>query len=56
MRKDDLLWPKVAAIPKNDGKIISMPLEDMTPLLDIKDLENEMIVPLNPMSLKARDL
>tara|TARA_B100000035_G_scaffold315391_1_gene335729 strand:- start:7163 stop:8986 length:1824 start_codon:yes stop_codon:yes gene_type:complete len=56
LRKDDLLWPKVAAIPKNDGKIISMPLEDMTPLLDIKDLENEMIVPLNPMSLKARDL
>jgi len=51
---DETLVPKVAAIPQPDGSIISMPLEDMSPLLDLETLEAEMFVPLLPESRRAR--
>jgi acetolactate synthase-1/2/3 large subunit len=54
--KEEILSPKVAAMPQKDGSIISMPLEDMSPLLSIETLENEMLVPLVEQSLKARIL
>jgi len=53
---DEALSPKVAAIPQPDGSIISMPLEDMSPLLDMAELEAEMIAPLSPESRGARAL
>jgi|694.fasta_scaffold64169_3 acetolactate synthase-1/2/3 large subunit len=54
--KDESLWPKVAAIPQADGSIISMPLEDMSPLLPIDELQNEMLFELEDASYKARSL
>jgi len=36
---DESLWPKTAAIPQSDGSFISMPLEDMSPLLPIEELK-----------------
>lgn len=48
--KDEALWPKVSAIPQADGSIISMPLEDMSPLLSLETLENEMLTPLSEAS------
>ena len=56
VKKDEALWPKCAAIPQADGSMLSMPLEDMSPLLSIEELEAEMMVPLLPSSYLARGL
>lgn len=42
LMKDEALSPKVAAIPQADGSMTSMPLEDMSPLLPLAVLEEEM--------------
>jgi acetolactate synthase-1/2/3 large subunit len=34
--------------------MLSMPLEDMSPLLPLKTLEQEMLIPLLPASRQAR--
>ena len=52
---NEQLWPKVSAIPHADGSITSMPLEDMSPLLPIEQLEREMFIPLLPASMKSRE-
>ena len=49
------LAPKVSAIIQESGKIISMPLEDMTPLLSLGELNKEMLIPLLPESVAARE-
>ena len=54
LKPDETLWPKVAAIPQNDGSMMSMPLEDMSPLLPLEVLEAEMMVPLCDGSLRCR--
>jgi acetolactate synthase-1/2/3 large subunit len=54
LTSDEALAPKVAALPQPDGSIISMPLEDMSPLLPLKVLEAEMIIPLTDASLRCR--
>jgi acetolactate synthase-1/2/3 large subunit len=51
---DESLWPKAAAIPQTDGTMLSMPLEDMTPLLPMDALEHEMLIPPMPQSYHAR--
>jgi acetolactate synthase-1/2/3 large subunit len=51
---DEILSPKVAAMPQPDGSIISMPLEDMSPLLTLEQLKAEMLVGIDPNSEKAR--
>ena len=51
---DETLRPKVAALPQPDGSMLSMPLEDMSPLLSLETLEQEMLVPLSPVSRKTR--
>jgi acetolactate synthase-1/2/3 large subunit len=53
---EEVLSPKVAAMPQKDGSMISMPLEDMSPLLSIETLRQEMIVPLAEQSMKVRNL
>lgn len=53
---DEILQPKVSSIPNPNGSMTSMPLEDMSPLLDISVLESEMNFPLNPESYTARNL
>jgi acetolactate synthase-1/2/3 large subunit len=47
------LSPKVSAMPQPDGSMISMPLEDMSPLLPRGVLRNEMLIPLHPLSETA---
>lgn len=49
--REEALAPKCAAIIGADGSIVSMPLEDMSPLLPLSQLQAEMIVPLLPASL-----
>ena len=51
---DEVLSPKVAAMPQPDGSIISMPLEDMSPLLSLEQLKAEMLVGIDPNSEKVR--
>jgi acetolactate synthase-1/2/3 large subunit len=51
---DEALSPKVSALPQADGSMLSMPLEDMTPLLSLDVLQGEMVVPLLPQSYAAR--
>jgi acetolactate synthase-1/2/3 large subunit len=50
---DEALSPKVAALPQPDGSMLSMPLEDMSPLLPLDVLRGEMLIPLTPNSLAA---
>lgn len=51
---NEALAPKVAAMPQTDGSIISMPMEDMSPLLSLDALKAEMTVPLTEASLNCR--
>jgi acetolactate synthase-1/2/3 large subunit len=51
---DEQLSPKAAALPQPDGSMLSMPLEDMSPLLTLSELEAEMIMPLTAQSRAAR--
>lgn len=46
LKPNEALAPKVAAIPQADGSMLSMPLEDMSPLLPISVLQNEMYISL----------
>jgi acetolactate synthase-1/2/3 large subunit len=54
LAKEEQLTPKAAALPQADGAMLSMPLEDMSPLLSLADLKREMVVPLAEQSLAAR--
>ena len=47
------LSPKVSAMPQPDGSMVSMPLEDMSPLLPRSVLRSEMLIPLHPLSERA---
>jgi len=47
---DESLLPKCSALPQPDGSMLSMPLEDMSPLLPRERLRKEMMVPLHPTS------
>ena len=53
---NETLAPKCAALPQPDGSMLSMPLEDMSPLLPFDQLNSEMLVNLSPASLKARNI
>lgn len=53
---NETLSPKCAALPQADGSMLSMPLEDMSPLLPLAQLQAEMLIPLLPQSLAARQL
>lgn len=51
--ENETLAPKASAMPQADGSIISMPLEDMSPLLPLQTLKNEMLIPLTEGSIKT---
>jgi acetolactate synthase-1/2/3 large subunit len=53
LAEDEVLTPKVSAVPQPDGSIVSMPLEDMSPLLPRDVLRREMLIPLHPLSDRA---
>jgi acetolactate synthase-1/2/3 large subunit len=52
--ENETLAPKASAMPQKDGSIISMPLEDMSPLLPLETLKSEMLIPLTEGSLKTQ--
>jgi acetolactate synthase-1/2/3 large subunit len=52
--EDESLLPKVTAMPQPDGSIVSMPMEDMAPLLPIAELEEVMEIPLAEVSYRVR--
>lgn len=54
LQANESLYPKVAALPQADGSMLSMPLEDMSPLLPLQVLEQEMQFPLTAASVAAK--
>jgi acetolactate synthase-1/2/3 large subunit len=56
LQPHETLSPKCAALPQPDGGMLSMPLEDMSPLLPLDTLKAEMCIPLLDRSWQARDL
>ncbi|MBI5245424.1 MAG: thiamine pyrophosphate-binding protein [Elusimicrobia bacterium] len=42
---DEMTLPRVTARIAPDGRIVSMPLEDMTPLLDREEFKGNMLIP-----------
>ncbi|MGB3392869.1 MAG: thiamine pyrophosphate-binding protein [Stenotrophomonas sp.] len=54
LQNDEALSPKVAAIPQPDGSMASMPLEDMSPLLPLAVLAEEMEGKLSAISHRVR--
>ena len=55
LKENETLWPKAAAIPQKNGSMLSMPLEDMSPLLTREQLKKEMIYPLSLASKKIKN-
>ena len=51
MNPEQDLSPKVKGIVTNEG-IIAPPLEEMSPLLSLQEIEQNMIIPVNPLSYK----
>lgn len=54
LNENETLQPKAAALPQPDGSMLSMPLEDMSPLLPLEQLRAEMLIPLLPASEAAK--
>lgn len=54
LMEDESLYPKSMAMPQSDGTMVSMPLEDMSPLLPLEELEKEMDFELEDVSYKIR--
>ena len=54
IKNNEQLAPKVSALLQSDGSMISMPLEDMSPLLPLNVLQNEMIREVRDISYNAR--
>jgi acetolactate synthase-1/2/3 large subunit len=54
---EEKLYPKVQAHISSSGEITSMPIEDMSPLLDINELKESMkYTQIKPSSYAARGL
>jgi acetolactate synthase-1/2/3 large subunit len=49
---NEVLYPRVTSFVQPDGSMMSMPLEDMYPLLDREELRQNMLIPLEPASEK----
>ena len=44
---DEKIYPTAASKQEQDGRLVSQPLENMAPFLSEKELNEEMIIPLN---------
>jgi acetolactate synthase-1/2/3 large subunit len=51
MAPDQLLVPKLSVSITADGKLVSPPLEDLSPLMPLETLERSLLVPLHPNSI-----
>ena len=54
LNRDEKLMPKCSVIRTKDNKLLSAPLEDMSPLLEFKELEAIMGGQTDPMSIRIR--
>ena len=54
VKNDEILKPKASAVPRGDGTITSMPLEDMSPLLELEQLRKEMLIKITEESEEIR--
>ena len=55
MDPEQSLTPKVSGVLTN-GEILPPPIEEMTPLLDVEEVEKNMIIGVNDLSYKIRGL
>ena len=51
MAPDQLLVPKLSVSITADGRLVSPPLEDLSPLLTLQSLKKNLLVPLHPKSI-----
>lgn len=54
LENTETLSPKCSALPQPDGSMLSMPLEDMSPLLSLEQLGAELFAPPSEQSISAR--
>ncbi len=52
MHPEQLFYPKLSLAVKEDGSLVSPPLEDLSPLLPLDKLEQAMIVGVHPKSVE----
>ena len=50
MDPEQYFHPKQSVLVKENGNIVSPPLEDMSPMLDRKNFKKEMIIPMHKKS------
>ncbi|OUU29589.1 MAG: hypothetical protein CBB97_02210 [Candidatus Endolissoclinum sp. TMED37] len=55
LTRNEMLAPKCSAMPQPDGSILSMPLEDMSPLLPMDVMTEIMGQDIDRLSQKARE-
>ena len=56
--ENESLWPKVSAFQNKDGLMVSMPIEDMNPLISLEELKKALgsEITILDASKKARNL
>jgi len=54
LKKEETLLPKVSSILDSSGRISSFPMEDMMPLLSLKEMNDVMGSKINPRSIILR--
>ena len=54
LHRDEKLMPKCSVIRTEDNKLLSAPLEDMSPLLELEDFKAIMGGQIDPMSIRIR--
>jgi acetolactate synthase-1/2/3 large subunit len=52
MHPEQVFYPKLSLAVKDDGSLVSPPLEDLSPLLPLEKLQEAMIVPVHPKSIE----
>ena len=54
MDPDQGFLPKVKGVPQNNGNILAPPIEEMSPLISMEELNKEMIIKLSEKSTKIK--
>lgn len=52
MHPEQLFYPKLSLAIRDDGSLVSPPLEDLSPLIPMEDLEEAMTIGVHPKSLE----
>ena len=54
IKEDEILEPKCSVIKTKSNKLISAPIEDMSPLLELEELKKLMGNDIDPVSIELR--